>query len=923
MENFSQHYGEEEDTGPAPLAQHAGRDPYPHAHARAETSKKNGEDEELVKHHGLLGVGAAEGGKKQFFSKLSEKAFKRQQYVTADSVQDVYGRWVAPDDAEAKLRYHERHAHHQVHDVKLAKVGDFKEFGAGHMLYFYFLKYCAIIFAILAICPGAVQITMNAAGGFLSSFADFDTLTLGNFGLQSSNVNAANLNITLPSSNAGADAEIMILKLFLADAENPSVKMDTIHFDKRSSIITMTALDLAMTVVFFGFCIFLIWNTKRLTKLADEHTVTIADYAVRVQFVPKDVTKEELKAYFEEWGPVVQVDLARRCSELVTLVEDRQKILHALDLAIAKLQREAEKVPMVKEDFEMSVLDYKYDLSLVNEAIKAIQLGQQGEDVVEAYITFVDDTSRNRCIEAQPKSWAKRMLMDKSLRFRQMHALLITRAPEPTDIKFENLQVMAPERVFRRTITLLLKVLLIAAGFTAVSMAPAIRRSLGATTSKPDEEACDDACDWKTPGGDLQLPSEKRDVYKSCFEDGIDPDTGLACGDERICYECFCKTALQQSMYEERSYCNRFQNVLLVATAAQALSVVVIVTVNLTVKLLIQWLSRLEKHHTRSKETRSITWALFTTQVLNFAVSIVVANAYLPRAQEAMEGSRARLIFFGGIYSDLTPNWYRDVGKPIMVSHLVGIVVRITLIGIPILLRFIKVKRRTKALTQAQMNAAYMGHEFQIAIRYGEHLTAIFVCWIFSSGIPLMYWSCAISFALHFWVEKYELLKVCSYPINYSSDLAKFVASTLPISTILHLLGACWAYSVIGVPRSPLAGGGARPVLETVALAFRGLWKHTTGLTAKQAADRVAQNNSMHLLYGILVLVFVLIAFQSWRKWLEWADWCLMCSRDLVKDPKHTVKRIRPNSDASGSEDISSGRPSVTAMGSAKGFLEE
>lgn len=28
------------------------------------------------------------------------------------------------------------------------------------------------------------------------------------------------------------------------------------------------------------------------------------------------------------------------------------------------------------------MLDYKYDLSLVNEAIKAVQLGQQGEDVV-------------------------------------------------------------------------------------------------------------------------------------------------------------------------------------------------------------------------------------------------------------------------------------------------------------------------------------------------------------------------------------------------------------------------------------------------------------------------------------------------------------------------------------------------------------
>lgn len=37
---------------------------------------------------------------------------------------------------------------------------------------------------------------------------------------------------------------------------------------------------------------------------ADDETVTIADYAVRVEFVPKDATMEEVKAYFEEWGPV-------------------------------------------------------------------------------------------------------------------------------------------------------------------------------------------------------------------------------------------------------------------------------------------------------------------------------------------------------------------------------------------------------------------------------------------------------------------------------------------------------------------------------------------------------------------------------------------------------------------------------------------
>jgi len=42
----------------------------------------------------------------------------------------------------------------------------------------------------------------------------------------------------------------------------------------------------------------------------------------------------------------------------------------------------------VKENLEMNVLEYKYDLSLVNEAIKAIQLGQHGEDVVSSRLAF-------------------------------------------------------------------------------------------------------------------------------------------------------------------------------------------------------------------------------------------------------------------------------------------------------------------------------------------------------------------------------------------------------------------------------------------------------------------------------------------------------------------------------------------------------
>jgi hypothetical protein len=42
----------------------------------------------------------------------------------------------------------------------------------------------------------------------------------------------------------GADAEVVLLNLFLADGSNPSVRMETTNFDKRSSVIAMTAVDI-------------------------------------------------------------------------------------------------------------------------------------------------------------------------------------------------------------------------------------------------------------------------------------------------------------------------------------------------------------------------------------------------------------------------------------------------------------------------------------------------------------------------------------------------------------------------------------------------------------------------------------------------------------------------------------------------------
>jgi hypothetical protein len=52
-----------------------------------------------------------------------------------------YGRWRPPEEDKAELAHRAEHAHHDFFDVWSTRVRDLKEFGVGHMMYFYFLRW--------------------------------------------------------------------------------------------------------------------------------------------------------------------------------------------------------------------------------------------------------------------------------------------------------------------------------------------------------------------------------------------------------------------------------------------------------------------------------------------------------------------------------------------------------------------------------------------------------------------------------------------------------------------------------------------------------------------------------------------------------------------------------------------------------------
>jgi hypothetical protein len=60
--------------------------------------------------------------------------------------------------ATCRLNYAKTHAHHTVFDVWSTRVRELKEFGEGTMLYFYFLRWMAIMFTVLGFVASTPQV---------------------------------------------------------------------------------------------------------------------------------------------------------------------------------------------------------------------------------------------------------------------------------------------------------------------------------------------------------------------------------------------------------------------------------------------------------------------------------------------------------------------------------------------------------------------------------------------------------------------------------------------------------------------------------------------------------------------------------------------------------------------------------------------
>jgi len=67
-------------------------------------------------------------------------------------------------EPDFRARHRAEHAHHDFLDVWSSRARDLKELGVGHMLYFYFLRWMAFLFAVLSLLTALPNMALNISG---------------------------------------------------------------------------------------------------------------------------------------------------------------------------------------------------------------------------------------------------------------------------------------------------------------------------------------------------------------------------------------------------------------------------------------------------------------------------------------------------------------------------------------------------------------------------------------------------------------------------------------------------------------------------------------------------------------------------------------------------------------------------------------
>jgi len=224
----------------------------------------------------------------------------------------------------------------------------------------------------------------------------------------------------------------------------------------------------------------------------------------------------------------------------------------------------------------------------------------------------------------------------------------------------------------------------------------------------------------------------------------------------------------------------------------------IIIFLNFISKTILRIMSRFEKRQTKTEEIRSSFVNMMFLSFLNTGVIILLVNFNLRSA----EGTHLPL--FQGSYSEFSVEWYRLVGSTICVTMLFMIITphgsNLAFQGLYCFNRCLDRKCRpcdtskTRKLVQEDYEDVNTGNEIMMEFRYSNMITVIWITFLYSGGIPILYPVVCLFFFVTYWVDKFLLFKFYRKPPSFDSYLANQALGWWKYAVLLHLIGSCFMF---------------------------------------------------------------------------------------------------------------------------------
>ena len=694
-------------------------------------------------------------------------------------------RWKPADKAEGEMIYQQNTfqkwnpATQSYEKISVfANLDEFIPFGSGIYLFFWYMKQLIYIFGFMSLAAGASVYLCyrgsNLMPAQVNTYLDYTSI--------------ANLGVTKTVGIGGTTGTIATDKILSIENNRVGVYL----------------LDILCTIIFFISLIIYRCRLSRQIEKCDGQFLTVSDYTAEIKGFDKFTTFEDIEAVVRNFGPSVEIILARDyCDSFETYkkiakLETRERYAYGLIQAnIGNTADSQRKIELLKQ----RIVEKKKKIYTKLRSDGLTIMNHEDFPPTRAFVVFKEIASKKKMFAAYEAEQKGRSFLcfscckkpypktpepgSKYLFHIRGKGLEVSTSDEPSNIRFEHLGVKSGQRFRRRLVALVLVLIVILICFFVMYL-------LSRLENFPTGSDCSTVYDVQAIQASAALSKDPEVIYCFCSKRSMSDFNNVVIIN-------YCRDYLLAQTYE------LFINIGLAF---------IVMLVGFLIQEIVSGLSLLMAFTKISKEVTTITFIIFWSDMLNYmCLTILLRGKYYgfqpsKLISYILQPISPTLVANDTVYSNFNTAWYLDIGSKMMSRFVIYILIPhgFTLIFMPILRCFTFSKAKSAKL-QHDLIVNMKGTTFAMPKLCAKILTQIFLTLIFSPGLPVIIILSFLFLVVYYWIVKFNTVRYYQKPPQLDHDLAEYTAKFMTLAISAHCACAIIAYSSSGIFNVPSTVG--------------------------------------------------------------------------------------------------------------------